>query len=68
MADLKAAQALAADGLDAVVITDMRAPQVTYEAICDIAGMNGFTVQDVLAPTVLRITDQYGSPERGDLE
>ena len=65
---MKAAQALATDGLDAVVITDVRAPQVTYEAICAAAGMNGLPVQNVLAPAVLRITSQPRSAERGDAE
>ena len=68
VADLKAAQALAADGLDAVVITDVRAPQVTYEAICEAAGMNGLPLQNVLAPTLLRITGQPRAAERGDAE
>ncbi len=68
VADLKAAQALAADGLDAVVITDVRAPQVTYEAICDAAGKNGLPAQNVLAPAVLRITSQPRSAERGEAE
>ena len=68
VADLKAAQALAADGLDAVVITDVRAPQVTYEAICEAAGMNGLPAQNVLAPALLRITGQPRSAERGDAE
>jgi predicted transcriptional regulator len=65
VSDLKAAQALAADGLDAIVITDVRAPQVTYEEICEAAGANGLPVQNVLAPAVLRITGQPKSAERG---
>ena len=68
VADMKAAQALAEDGLDAVVITDVRAPQVTYEAICDAAGTNGLPARNVLAPAVLRITGQPRSAERGDVE
>ena len=68
VADLKAAQALAPDGLDAVVITDVLTPQVTYEAICEAAGMNGLPMQNVLAPAVLRITGQPRSAERGEAE
>ncbi len=68
VADLKAAQALAADGLDAVVITDVRAPQVTYEAICDAAGKNGLATRNVLAPDVLRVTCRPGPGERGESE
>ncbi len=65
VADLKAAQALAAGELDAVVITDVRAPQKTYEVICLAAADNGLAVRDVLAPAILRIT---GPAERGASE
>ncbi len=62
VADLKSAQALAVEGLDAVVITDVRAPQVTYKVICEAAGKNGLPVQNVFAPAILRIT---GRPSAG---
>ncbi len=68
VADLKAAQALARGRLDAVVITDVRAPQVSYEAICEAAGRNGLAARNVLAPAVLRITGQAGPDEPGDSE
>ncbi len=65
VADLKAAQALCEDELGAVVITDVRAPQETYEAICRAAAGNGLAVRDVLAPAILRITgpNELGAPE-----
>ncbi len=65
VADLKAAQALAGGKIGAVVITDVRAPQKTYEAICQAAEGNGLAVRDVLAPGILRITGpaELGAPE-----
>jgi DNA-binding MarR family transcriptional regulator len=65
VADLEAARALCKDGLGAVVITDVRAPQKTYEAICQAAEGNGLAVQDILAPAILRITgpSELGAPE-----
>ncbi len=56
VADLEAARTLANGKLDGVIVTDVRAPQATYEAICSAAHANGLPVGRVLAPDILRIT------------
>lgn len=55
--DLDAAFTLAApDGIDAVVVTDLRAPQQTFERLCADIGRFGLTPERVLAPELLRIS------------
>ena len=58
--DLGAALALAQDsgGLDALIVTDVRAPQDTFEAIAEAAGEAGIGRDRVLVPALLRITEQ----------
>lgn len=63
VADLKAAHAQGETGLDAVIITDVRAPQATYEAICKAAREADLPTQRVLAPDVLRISNEGGPSE-----
>ena len=45
-------------GLDALVITDLKTPQDTFEAIAEAAGKAGFGGGRVLAPALLRVTEQ----------
>lgn len=68
VADLKRAQTLAMDGLHGVVITDVLAPQAAYEVIREAARKHGLPDRNVLAPTLLRISDQPMFPDRGDSE
>ena len=68
VADLEAAKALDGKGLDAVIVTDVRSPQATYEAIRAAARKNGLPVQNVLAPAVLRITTKTSVAQEGDLK
>lgn len=53
------AQALAAadgHGIDAVIVTDTAAPQVTYEGMIAAARAAGFAEDRVLAPSLLRVS------------
>jgi hypothetical protein len=52
--DVAKAQAVADGGLDALVVTDVRAPQETYEAA--VAAARRVGIPRVLAPNLLRIT------------
>ena len=55
--DFAAASALAgADGIDAVLVTDTRAPQQNFAAVRAVAAQNGLGAERVLAPEVLRLT------------
>jgi len=58
--DLGTALALAqaSGGLDALIVTDVRAPQDTFEAIAEAAGDAGPGRDRVLVPALLRITEQ----------
>ncbi len=58
--DLDAALALAqaSGGLDALIVTDVRAPQDTFEAIAKAAVGVGLGRDRVLVPALLRITEQ----------
>lgn len=50
------AQELAGNGLDFVVVTDVRAPQDTHDAMCNQAALADWPVGRVLAPEILRIS------------
>ena len=65
VADIEAAKALNGKGLDAVIVTDVRSPQATYEATRAEARKNGLPPQNVLAPAVLRITREGRIGEEG---
>jgi len=54
VADLAALSPGAA--LDAVIVTDMRAPQACYEATLTAAAVQGLSAERVLAPQLLHIT------------
>ena len=58
--DLAAALDLTQDsgGLDTLVITDLKTPQDTFETIAEAAGDAGLGGDRVLAPALLRITEQ----------
>ena len=45
-------------GLDALVITNVKTPQDTFEAIVETAGKAGIGRDRVLAPALLRVTEQ----------
>ena len=68
--DFAAALALAeeAGGLDALVVTDVRAPQDTFEAIAEAAGDAGFGRDRVLVPALLRITEQPAAREKEEAQ
>jgi DNA-binding MarR family transcriptional regulator len=64
--DLAAALALAGDGLlDAVIVTDTRAPQASFEAILAEASRHGIAAERVLAPELLHITPRPRRSVRG---
>ena len=65
VADLEAAKALDGNGLDVVIVTDVRSPQATYEAVRAEAQKNGLPPQNVLAPAVLRVTREARADEEG---
>jgi DNA-binding MarR family transcriptional regulator len=55
--DVAAAVALAGDGLlDAVILTDTRTPQISFEALLAEASRHGIAAERILAPELLRIT------------
>jgi DNA-binding MarR family transcriptional regulator len=57
VADLAAAREAAGEaGLDAVILTDMRAPQASFEALRAAAQRCGWTADRVIAPSLLRIS------------
>lgn len=57
VADLAAArEAVGEAGLDAVILTDMRAPQASFEALCAAAQRCGWPDDCVIAPSLLRIS------------
>ena len=57
VADLAGALAAAGEGgLDAVLLTDMRAPQASFEALRAAALARGWTAERVLTPGLLRIS------------
>jgi DNA-binding MarR family transcriptional regulator len=64
VADVDKAAAMAADGggLDALVITDVRAPQTTYDATIRAAERAGIPPVRILAPKLLRITVPAARP------
>jgi len=63
VADLAALSPGAA--LDAVIVTDMRAPQACYEATLAAAAAQGLSAERVLAPQLLHITPGKRSLARG---
>ena len=64
--DLAAVLALAGDGpLEAVIVTDTRAPQASFEAILAEASGHGMAAGRVLAPELLRITPRPRRSVRG---
>ncbi len=56
--DAALALAQASGGLDALIVTDVRAPQETFEAIAAAAGDAGLGRDRVLVPALLRVTEQ----------
>ena len=63
--DFQTAQGLAEGQLNGVIVTDVRTPQATYEAICGAALDAELPAGRVLAPKILRITTTSGAgPER----
>lgn len=57
VADLKAAMALAgAAGLDALVVTDMRSPQQSFETAARAAAFQGISAGRVLVPRLLHVS------------
>ena len=57
VADLAAARALAAhSGLDAVIVTDTRAPQQSFELLRAAARVEGFAEARIVAPSLLEIS------------
>ena len=57
LADLTAAVEAAGEaGLDAVILTDMRAPQASFEALRGAAQRLGWAAEQVIAPSLLRIS------------
>ena len=56
--DAALALAQASGGLDALIVTDVRAPQETFEAIAEAAGDAGLGRDRVLVPALLRVTEQ----------
>lgn len=62
VADLAAALALP---LDAVIITDTRAPQARFEEMLAAAARDGIAAERILAPELLRITLRPARAQRG---
>jgi DNA-binding MarR family transcriptional regulator len=58
----------ATGGLDALVITDLKTPQDTFEAISEAAGKAGIGGDRVLVPALLRITEQPAVREDEEAE
>ena len=56
--DAALALAQASGGLDALIVTDVRAPQETFEAIAEAADDAGLGRDRVLVPALLRVTEQ----------
>ena len=56
VSSFKNAQELAGNDLDLVVVTDVRAPQDTHDAMCTEAAMADWPAGRVLAPEILRIS------------
>ncbi len=54
--DLAAALALGEGRLDAVIVTDARAPQARFDAMLAAAAERGIAAERILAPELLRIT------------
>jgi hypothetical protein len=64
--DLAAVLALTGDGpLDAIIVTDTRAPQASFEAILAEASRHGMAVERILAPELLLITPRPRRSLRG---
>jgi DNA-binding MarR family transcriptional regulator len=64
--DLAAVLALTGDGpLDAIIVTDTRAPQGSFEAILAEASRHGMAAERILAPELLRITPRPRRSLRG---
>jgi DNA-binding MarR family transcriptional regulator len=63
---LAAALAMTGDGsLDAIIATDTRAPQLSFEAILAEASRHGMAAERILAPELLRITPRPKRSVRG---
>ena len=56
VSSFKKAQELTCNSLDFVVVTDVRAPQDTHDAMCIQAAMANWPAGRVLAPEILRIS------------
>jgi DNA-binding MarR family transcriptional regulator len=54
--DLAAVLALSEGRLDAIIVTDARAPQARFDETLAAASEHGFTAERILAPELLRIT------------
>ncbi len=61
--DLAAAMlAAGAAGLDAVIVTDMRSPQESFEAAARAASLRGLPAERVMAPPLLHVSGAPGDP------
>jgi DNA-binding MarR family transcriptional regulator len=61
--DLTAAMSAGSPPLDAVVLTDMQAPQASFDALLAMARVSGLPEGSVLAPSLLRISSVAAEQE-----
>jgi DNA-binding MarR family transcriptional regulator len=65
VADLAAAKHCAAPhGLDAIVLTDTRSPQTSFEQLCALTAQDGFPPDSVIVPRLLGISPVPASPAK----
>ncbi len=63
VADLAAARHCASPhGLDAIVLTDTRSPQTSFEQLCALTAQDGFPLDSVIVPRLLGISPMPASP------
>ena len=51
--------------LRGVIVTDVRTPQATYDTVCEAARCNGLPKACVLAPEMLRISENHRTQSAG---
>jgi len=56
VADLAAADAAAAGGLDGVIVTDTQAPQAAFDELQAVCAADGFAAGRIAAPSLLGIS------------
>jgi hypothetical protein len=65
VADLAAARRCASPhGLDAIVLTDTRSPQTSFEQLCALTAQDGFPPDSVIVPRLLGISPIPASPAK----